>query len=164
MQPPSLIMFRPLAARVLLLSRSSTRSFHSPYVALRDSRLPTPLASSAVSSMNEKQLDHSAEPFLTHAGTRTYVVSQPDATSKHYQVPSGAYPTSTPYVNSVASEPDAQARAAATGTVARNEGGIEDSSATSIGQGDGQRELGNSAAIPGVAAQGGLASAWRTRR
>jgi hypothetical protein len=151
-------MFRPLAARILFSSRSSTRSFHSPYVVLRDSRLPTAtlLASSAVSSMNEKQHDHSAEPFLTHSGTRTYVVSQPDASSKHYQVPSGAYPTTAPYVSSAASEASS-----------RNEGGIEENPAvrfetapaetggiTGIGQGDG----------PGLRDSGGLANAWRTRR
>lgn len=144
-------MFRPLAARILLASRSATRSFHSPYVVLRDSRVPTatPLASSAVSSMNEKQHDHSAEPFLTHSGTRTYVVSEPDAASKHYQVPSGAYPTTAPYVSSAASEASS-----------RNEGSIEEirsetaPAETGIGQGDG----------PGLRDSGKLANAWRTRR
>lgn len=158
-------MFRPLAVRILLSSRSATRSFHSPYVVLRDSRLPTatPLASSAVSSMNEKQHDHSAEPFLTHAGTRTYVVSQPDASSKHYQVPSGAYPTTAPYVSSAASEPDSQARS-------RDEGGTEESSAIRFGSDPAEMGsvlsgiTGISQGDPDLRDSGGLANAWRTRR
>jgi len=167
-------MFRPLAARALLFSRSSTRSFHSPYAVLRDSRLTAPHASPAVSSMNEKQNDHLAEPFLTHAGTRTYVVSEPDATSKHYQVPSGAYPTSAPYVGSVTSEASS-ARPATMHTKTRNEDGIGESSAIrfenvpeesgdGLVEGDGQRGSRNSAATADVTSQGGLANAWRTRR
>ncbi|KAK2464515.1 hypothetical protein APHAL10511_003494 [Amanita phalloides] len=97
-------MFRPLSKRALF-SLTSLRHFHSPYVALRDAPLPKSLASSAASAMNEKQDDHSAEPILTHAGTRAYVVSEPDASSKHYQVPSGAFPASVPYVSSAPIEP-----------------------------------------------------------
>jgi hypothetical protein len=163
-------MFRPLAARALLFSRSSTRFFHSPYVVLRDSRLAHPLVSLEASSMNEKQNDHSAEPFLTHAGTRTYVVSEPDATSKHYQVPSGAYPTSG-HVGSVPSE-SSSARPTTMHTTTRNEDGIGESSAirsesvpeesgNSLVEGDEQRGSRNSAPIT---PQGGLANAWRTRR
>ena len=167
--PPLSIMFRPLATRALLFSRASTRSFHSPYVVLRDSRLTSPLASPAASSMNEKQNDHSAEPFLTHAGTRTYVVSEPDATSKHYQVPSGAYPTSGPYVGSVSSE-TSPARPATIHTMTRNEGDIRESSATKLESGESGNSFVEGDGQPGsaqtaeVTPQGGLANAWRTRR
>ncbi|KAF8899893.1 hypothetical protein CPB84DRAFT_1747645 [Gymnopilus junonius] len=48
----------------------------------------------------EKHYDEPTEPLNTQAGGyRTYVVSEPDASYKHYQVPAGAYPTSEPYVN-----------------------------------------------------------------
>jgi len=151
-------------------TRPSTRFFHSPYVVLRDSRLAHPLVSLEVSSMNEKQNDHSAEPFLTHAGTRTYVVSEPDATSKHYQVPSGAYPTSG-HVGSVPSE----SSSAQPTTMHANEDGIGESSAirsesvpeesgNNLVEGDGQRGSRKSAPTADVTPQGGLANAWRTRR
>lgn len=80
---------------------SSTRQFHSPFVVLKDNSPLTspPSPTSSVSSVYEKQSDSSPEPVNSPSGRRTYVVSEPDASSKFYEVPSGAYPTSAPYVN-----------------------------------------------------------------
>jgi hypothetical protein len=80
---------------------SSIRQFHSPFVTLKDNSPLTspPSASSSVSPIYEKQFDSSPEPVPSPSGRRTYVVSEPDASSKFYEVPSGAYPTSAPYVN-----------------------------------------------------------------
>lgn len=44
----------------------------------------------------EKYYEHAQEP-VSSGGYRTYVVSEPDQSSRHYQVPAGAYPTSAPY-------------------------------------------------------------------
>lgn len=49
-------------------------------------------------AMYEKQNDHVAEPFMTSGGARTYVVSEPEAASKYFQIPSGVHLTSTPHV------------------------------------------------------------------
>ncbi|KAF8071990.1 hypothetical protein FPV67DRAFT_1483422 [Lyophyllum atratum] len=76
------------------------RSFHSPFAALGNSPLTSPTHPHP-SAVYEKQSDHSPEPL---SGTRTYVVSQPDVSSKFYEVPSGAYPTSSPYINFAATE------------------------------------------------------------
>jgi hypothetical protein len=76
------------------------RQFHSPFVTLKDSPLTSPpSASASVSPIYEKQFDSSPEPVNSPSGRRTYVVSEQDASSKYYEVPSGAYPTSAPYVN-----------------------------------------------------------------
>ncbi|KAG1805070.1 uncharacterized protein HD556DRAFT_1429161 [Suillus plorans] len=72
------------------------RSFHSPFVVLNS---PASNASPVSASQYEKQHDHSPEPQISSAGTRTYVVSEPDPADTPYAVPSGAYPTTTPYVN-----------------------------------------------------------------
>jgi len=89
------------------LARQTTRNaraFHSPFAVLGTSPLTTPhapspqLDSNTISAQYEKQYDHAHEPTSTH-GYRTYVVSEPDSSYKHYQVPAGAYPTSAPYVN-----------------------------------------------------------------
>ncbi|KAG1750739.1 hypothetical protein EDB19DRAFT_1676690 [Suillus lakei] len=76
------------------------RSFHSPFVVL-DSPLTSPASkmSPMSASLYEKQHDHSPEPQISSAGTRTYVVSEPDPANTPYAVPSGAYPTTAPYVN-----------------------------------------------------------------
>lgn len=79
------------------LSQPLTRSFHSPFVVLNSS-LSTPSNLSSA-SLYEKQHDHSPEPQISSAGTRTYVVSEPDPANTPYAVPSGAYPTTAPYVN-----------------------------------------------------------------
>lgn len=89
---------------------SSLRAFHSPFVALKAaSQSPltsSPAPSATVSPINaplssyEKQADYYAsEPHVSSAGTRTYVVSEPDPSNTAYEVPYGAYPTSAPYVN-----------------------------------------------------------------
>ncbi|KAG9315291.1 hypothetical protein JVU11DRAFT_4430 [Chiua virens] len=80
------------------LFRAPARAFHSPFVVLNAStRLTSP--ASTPTSMYEKQDDTSTEPHLSSSGTRTYVVSEPDPSNTPYEVPSGAYPTSSPYVN-----------------------------------------------------------------
>lgn len=87
------------------LPSSSYRQFHSPFVVLKgDSPLTPPPSPSSVSSVYEKQHDSSPEPVHSPSGRRTYVVSEPDASSKYYEVPSGAYPTSAPYVNPTPTE------------------------------------------------------------
>ncbi|KAG6879887.1 hypothetical protein C0992_010240 [Termitomyces sp. T32_za158] len=80
---------------------ASTRAFHSPFAALGDSPLMshTPTHPSAI---YEKQMDFSPELF--HGRRTVYVVSEPDASSKHYSVPSGAYPTASPYIDFPATE------------------------------------------------------------
>ncbi|KAF8640215.1 hypothetical protein AX16_010112 [Volvariella volvacea WC 439] len=90
----------------VLSSSSATqcRKFHSPFAALGRSPLASATTTNASASqvpfsMYEKQLDTSPEPILSNSGTRTYVVSEPDATSKFHEVPSGAYNTSSPYKN-----------------------------------------------------------------
>ncbi|KAF8223838.1 hypothetical protein L208DRAFT_1411247 [Tricholoma matsutake] len=98
------MIYRTLSASYRLLSRSSySRQFHSPFVVLKDnSPLTSPPASTSsasVSPVYEKQFDSSPEPVHSPSGRRTYVVSEPDTSSKFYSVPSGAYPTSAPYVN-----------------------------------------------------------------
>lgn len=81
------------------------RSFHSPFVVLNSPSTSSPSSAANVSPMSsvsplyEKQHDHSPEPQVSSSGTRTYVVSEPDPANTPYAVPSGAYPTSGPYVN-----------------------------------------------------------------
>ena len=75
-----------LFRRSLLVSRPLSRSFHSPFHALRDSLFPLPTHSLLPSLPNviyEKQDLHFAEPFTTEFGTRTYVVSELDASSSY---------------------------------------------------------------------------------
>ena len=68
-----------------------------------------PSKSSATSAHYEKQHDHSPDPHTSHSGTQTYVVSEPDPAHTPYEVPSGAFLTSAPYVNYNSTErPDAQ--------------------------------------------------------
>lgn len=100
---------RTLAKSSTVVARSARqhapiRSFHSPYVVLGQTsrkaqvQQPQPEAANPF-AIYEKQSDFSHEPLTPSAGNRTYVVSQPDASASHYEVPSGAYPTSSPYVN-----------------------------------------------------------------
>jgi len=77
-----------------------TRSFHTPLAILANSHLKPP----PTTSHYEKQYDHPPEPTSSQFGYRTYVVSEPDASTKHYQVPAGAYPTSAPYTNVVVAD------------------------------------------------------------
>ncbi|KZT73606.1 hypothetical protein DAEQUDRAFT_683890 [Daedalea quercina L-15889] len=103
--------FRAVSKHTRSLSRTMTarpaavRAFHSPFKVLANSPLTSPPPpSSTVSPIYEKQQDHSPEPQRSHAGTQTYVVSEPDPSHTPYEVPSGAYPTSAPYQNFAATE------------------------------------------------------------
>ena len=78
------------AARPML---ALARPFHSPFTVLGNSPLRSPPSPNVT---YEKQLEHSSELL---SGTRTYVVSEQDASHKFYEVPSGAYPISAPYAN-----------------------------------------------------------------
>jgi len=55
---------------------------------------------------------------MTSSGRRTYVVSEPDASFKHYAVPAGAYPTSSPYVPFAATEAPSYAQEDVSSTAA----------------------------------------------
>jgi hypothetical protein len=84
-----------------------TRSFHSPFHLLGAvSPLTTP------QSLYEKQSEESPQPTTTHSGTQAYVVSEPDPLDKHYNVPTGAYPTTAPYQNFDATSSDASPESA----------------------------------------------------
>lgn len=123
----------PLAARLPRLfrlhnplQRVPVRAFHSPFVVLSASNPLTTLPPTAT-SMYEKQDDTSSEPHLSSSGTRTYVVSEPDPSNTPFQVPSGAYPTSTPYVTTPYKEASigesAAVRSTVTGEMGRTHGG-----------------------------------------
>jgi hypothetical protein len=95
-----------LISRLTRPTGTVIRPFHTPFAVSGKSTLtsPPPTTPTVSSSSYEKQLDHTPEPVETPSGTRTYVVSEPDASTKYYSVPSGAYPTSDPYVNFTATE------------------------------------------------------------
>lgn len=99
---------RPLASlsrTANAAQRVSTRSFHSPFVVLGDSPITAHHAyPPPISRHYEKEHHHAYDPYAALSGQRTYVVSEPDASTSHYQVPSGAYPTSSPYINFAATE------------------------------------------------------------
>ena len=102
--PPMSFAFQ--LARQTTRKTLGVRAFHSPFAVLGTSPLTTPhppspeVDSNTISAQYEKQYDHAHhEPTTTHGGYRTYVVSEPDSSYKHYQVPAGAYPTSAPYIN-----------------------------------------------------------------
>ncbi|KAF5359295.1 hypothetical protein D9756_003214 [Leucocoprinus leucothites] len=93
-------------ARTVTRQYTPIRSFHSPFVVLGQARATNKVSQGEAQQQQqnspmtyEKQYDFSYEPLTTSFGNRTYVVSQPDASASHYEVPSGAYPTSSPYVN-----------------------------------------------------------------
>ena len=77
------------------------RLFHTPFVALNQSHVQQAQQQKAEAQTTpftyEKHYDVSYEPLATSSGHRTYVVSQPDMSARYYEVPSGAYPTSSPY-------------------------------------------------------------------
>ncbi|KAL0954592.1 hypothetical protein HGRIS_003552 [Hohenbuehelia grisea] len=88
------------ASRALARPTTHTpaRSFHSPFAVLgNSSQLTAPPPPS--SNVYDKQTEEFTDSF---SDARTYVVCQP--TSSYYAVPSGAYPTSAPYVNFTATE------------------------------------------------------------
>lgn len=114
---------RPLAATATRAASNVTvgaRSFHSPFALLGESPLTTPSSShyNAQASHYEKQYDYGHEPFVSSSGHRTYVVSQPDANYSHYQVPAGAYPTSSPYIGFNPTEAPEYSRADVSSTAA----------------------------------------------
>ena|SRR6266545_4253937 len=96
------------AAKKPAPSITYNRAFHSPYAVLGDSPITAQSTSKeeSISAAYEKHYDNSTEPVY-NSGLRTYVVSEPDVHSRHYQVPAGAYPVSSPYINfAPTSEPD----------------------------------------------------------
>ncbi|KAI5981490.1 hypothetical protein EDC04DRAFT_1975576 [Pisolithus marmoratus] len=77
---------------------SSMRAFHSPFVALKATSQspltssPAPSAtispiSASLSSYEKEVDDNASEPHVSSAGTRTYVVSEPDPSNTAYEVP-----------------------------------------------------------------------------
>lgn len=141
-------LLRPLAKVPSTVARSARqtpiRSFHSPYAVLGQTPRKVQPQSSQSEAANsftvyEKQSDFSSEPIASSEGNRTYVVSQPDASASHYEVPSGAYPTSSPYVNyaptdapkdaQVSSTSSSTAHEFTTRAVPQHQGGVGASSA-----------------------------------
>ncbi|KAH7927911.1 hypothetical protein BV22DRAFT_1005886 [Leucogyrophana mollusca] len=134
---------RSLSKAVNSAKPAPSRSFHSPFVALNSTTSPltsAPSSASNVSTVYEKQDEHSPDPQISSSGTRTYVVSEPDPSNTPYQVPSGAYPTSAPYVNFKATDApnyDGQHSSSSaslphphtTGAAPQNEAGVGESAA-----------------------------------
>ena len=74
-----------------------TRSFYSPFVALRD-KTPTSAPSTAYTSTST--VDHGDLWAADSQNDRkVYVVCEPHPSDRPYHVPAGAYPTSTPYTS-----------------------------------------------------------------
>lgn len=99
---------RTLAQRSQPTVSLPVRFFHSPFTALNSTSSPLtkpPSDASTASTHYEKQDDHSPEPKMSHSGTQTYVVSEPDPAHAPYEVPSGAFSTSAPYANFKRTEP-----------------------------------------------------------
>ncbi|KIK98686.1 hypothetical protein PAXRUDRAFT_823598 [Paxillus rubicundulus Ve08.2h10] len=102
----SMLVYTRVLPRVRQIqAQTPSRTFHSPFVKLNSSSSPLTAPQGPTSTVSpltayEKQHDDSPEPRLSVSGTRTYVVSEPDPANTPYEVPSGAYSTSTPYVNS----------------------------------------------------------------
>jgi len=151
---------RSLSQKLSPAAAFPQRSFHSPFVVLNSASSPltSSPSPSSTASLYEKQTDHSPEPRISSSGTRTYVVSEPDPSHAPYEVPSGAYPTSAPYVNfrsttapdvhgAVNSSTSADtAHPRTTNTVPHNDSGIGESAAVrhaeapgSMGQRGGSR-------------------------
>jgi hypothetical protein len=80
--------------RVIPTTTASVRAFHSPFAALDSHHTTTTSSSTTVTPTQSYESSH----FVAHGGQRTYAVSEPDLTHKHYKVPIGAYPTSAPYL------------------------------------------------------------------
>jgi len=113
------------------------------------------LTSQPPPSYYEKQHDHAPEPQFSHAGAQTYIVSEPDPSNTPYAVPSGAYPTSAPYVNFTPTEgPDTNgaplsstgsqaAHPATTRAAPHNESGVGASAAVRHAQAPGKMAPGS---------------------
>ena len=82
-------------------SSTTIRSFHSPFTVLGNSPVTSPPPTSKVPPIDDQNWDPS---FSSNHVLRTYVVSH-DPSHTFYSVPSGAYPTSAPYVHFNATEP-----------------------------------------------------------
>ncbi|KAH9481487.1 hypothetical protein JR316_0006014 [Psilocybe cubensis] len=81
---------------------AGSRAFHTPFALLGTSPLTasTSAPPNELAYQYEKQYyDLPHEPLMSSSGYRTYVVSEPDASSRHYEVPAGAYPTSSPFLH-----------------------------------------------------------------
>lgn len=143
---------RTLSQRTTPTVAPSVRFFHSPFVALNSASSPLtkpPSESSTASPHYEKQHDHSPDPQISHSGTQTYVVSEPDPAHAPYEVPSGAFPTSAPYVNFTPTERLEHAPMSSTGSqpahpyttraVPRNESGVGQSAAIRHRQAPGEK-------------------------
>ncbi|KAG1781606.1 hypothetical protein EV702DRAFT_1072090 [Suillus placidus] len=133
---------QPSKPRIVSLGRL----FHSPFVVLNSSLSP---ATSVSASLYEKQHDHSPEPQISSAGTRTYVVSEPDPANTPYAVPSGAYPTTAPYVNFKPTDaPNPEGKHSASGAslphhyttraIPRNADGVGESASVRYGEAPGE--------------------------
>ncbi|KIM84316.1 hypothetical protein PILCRDRAFT_68144 [Piloderma croceum F 1598] len=144
---------RALSQRTKPTAALPVRFFHSPFVALNSTSNSSPLTkppseSSAASPHYEKQHDHSPDPQISQSGTQTYVVSEPDPAHTPYEVPSGAFPTSAPYVNFTPTERLEHAPTSSTGSepahpyttraVPRNESGVGQSAAVRHRQAPGE--------------------------
>ncbi|KIY51804.1 hypothetical protein FISHEDRAFT_56470 [Fistulina hepatica ATCC 64428] len=81
-------------------STAPQRAFHSPFVVLEQSAQcePAPTTTTASAIAYEKQSHEASEPYAPSSGHNTYVVSHTPEDS-FYNVPAGAFPTSSPYVN-----------------------------------------------------------------
>ncbi|KAF9048471.1 hypothetical protein BJ165DRAFT_1459926 [Panaeolus papilionaceus] len=96
------------------IAPKNTRAFHSPYAVLGTSPLTSSSSTSSTSYQAAvdhyaKSYEHPVESSMSSRGLyRTYVVSEPDDSSRHYQVPAGAYPTSAPYMNFASTSAPAQ--------------------------------------------------------
>jgi len=72
------------------------RTLRTPFSALNQSRARKTEVRTPPFTY-EKQYDFSYEPVANSFGNHTYVVSQPDTTARYFEVPHGAYSTSSPY-------------------------------------------------------------------
>lgn len=136
------------------------RAFHSPFTVLNATTSPLKTAPPPPSSLHyEKQHEHAPEPQFSHSGAQTYIVSEPDPSHTPYAVPSGAYPTSAPYVNFKPTEPpntnDAPlsstgsqpAHPYTTRAVPHNQSGVGESAAIRNAQAPGQMSHGSNGGL-----------------
>ncbi|KAJ8502921.1 hypothetical protein ONZ45_g11312 [Pleurotus djamor] len=96
------------------------RAFHSPFAVLGSSSPLTspPLPSANASSIYTKDGDEAS--YDAFINSKTYVVCQPDPSNTFHEVPSGAYPTSAPYVTWSSAEASEHTNGAALGSTNSN--------------------------------------------
>lgn len=149
---------RTLSQRAKPTASVPARSFHSPFTALNSTTSPlTGTPPPTTSSSYEKQHDHSPDPQYSGSGAQTYVVSEPDPSHAPYAVPSGAYPTSQPYVNFTPTHPPSQEPTSSTGSkpahpfttraVPHNESGVGESAAVRNAQAPGKMGHGSNGGL-----------------